>query len=211
MDKAESGSNNRTTIVYIHGKGGSAAEAEHYKELFGQSWVTGFDYRAQTPWEACDEFPAFMTELKKESDRIIIIANSIGAFFSMTALDAEQIERAFFISPVADMEKLIMNMMQWAGVTESELRETGQIETAFGETLSWEYLSWVREHPVSWRVPTAVLYGSRDELQSAETVKAFAERSGAELTVMENGEHWFHTAEQMSFLDNWLRNYFPEE
>jgi len=26
----------------------------------------------------------------------------------------------------------------------------------------------------------------------------------AELTVMEEGEHWFHTDEQMRFLDNWV-------
>jgi hypothetical protein len=29
-------------------------------------------------------------------------------------------------------------------------------------------------------------------------------RYGAELTVMEEGEHWFHTDEQMRFLDNWV-------
>ena len=24
---------------------------------------------------------------------------------------------------------------------------------------------------------------------------------------MENGEHWFHTDEQMKFLDNWILSY----
>ena len=33
---------------------------------------------------------------------------------------------------------------------------------------------------------------------------AFAKTHGAELTVMEEGEHWFHTDEQMHFLDNWI-------
>jgi len=28
---------------------------------------------------------------------------------------------------------------------------------------------------------------------------------GAELTVMEDGEHWFHTGGQMRFLDEWIR------
>lgn len=32
-----------------------------------------------------------------------------------------------------------------------------------------------------------------------------AETCGASLTVMENGEHWFHTEEQMRFLDNWIQ------
>ena len=31
------------------------------------------------------------------------------------------------------------------------------------------------------------------------------ENSHAELTVMEDGEHWFHTGEQMRFLDDWIR------
>ena len=41
-------------ILYVHGKGGSAGEAQHYRPLFPGSDVVGFDYRAQTPWEAKD-------------------------------------------------------------------------------------------------------------------------------------------------------------
>lgn len=37
-------------IVYVHGKGGSAQEAEHYKSLFPKDEVIGFDYHSQTPW-----------------------------------------------------------------------------------------------------------------------------------------------------------------
>ncbi len=29
--------------------------------------------------------------------------------------------------------------------------------------------------------------------------------SGTSLTVMDGGEHWFLTAEQMAFLDKWIR------
>ncbi|SHK90194.1 hypothetical protein SAMN05216582_12334 [Selenomonas ruminantium] len=34
----------------------------------------------------------------------------------------------------------------------------------------------------------------------------FAEKHQAGLTVMEGGEHWFHTEEQMAFLDAWIRS-----
>lgn len=105
------------------------------------------------------------------------------------------------------MEKLIGNMMQWANVTEQELAERLEIPTQFGETLSWKYLCYVREHPIVWRVPTHILYGERDHPTSPDTISAFAERIGAALTIMPSGEHWFHTEEQMRFLDNWL----PEE
>ena len=122
----------------------------------------------------------------------------------MSSLDESLVDRAFLISPVVDMEKLIGNMMMWANVTEAELSEKLEIPTAFGERLSWRYLCYVREHPISWRVPTRILYGRHDDLASLETISAFAKGIGAELTIMPGGEHWFHTDEQMGFLDDWI-------
>lgn len=194
----------KNIVVYVHGKGGSAEEAGHYKPLFPNSEVIGFDYNAQTPWEAKEEFTRFFTGQRKYSDSLTLVANSVGAFFSMSSLDETLIEKAYFISPVVDMEKLIGNMMLWAGVSERELAEKLEIPTEFGETLSWNYLCYVREHPVSWRVPTRILYGEHDNLTSPETVSDFAKNIGAQLTVMPNGEHWFHTEEQMQFLDEWI-------
>ena len=46
----------KNIVIYVHGKGGSAQEAEHYGTLFTDAEVVGFDYRAQTPWEAKEEF-----------------------------------------------------------------------------------------------------------------------------------------------------------
>ena len=63
----------------------------------------------------------------------------------------------------------------------------------------------MRKHPTIWNVPTCILYGEHDNLTSVETVSAFATRHHAELTVMPDGEHWFHTEEQMQFLDHWIR------
>ena len=195
----------KNIVVYVHGKGGSAEEAEHYRTLFPEDEVIGFDYHAGTPWEAKEEFPEFFAALRRRCDSLTLIANSIGAFFSLSALNEAMVDRACFISPVVDMEKLIGNMMTWANVTERELAERSEIPTTFGETLSWRYLCYVREHPISWRVPSRILYGERDELTSQETISAFAKRIGAELTVMPGGEHWFHTEEQMRFLDDWVR------
>ena len=191
-------------VLYIHGKGGSAGESEHYKPLFPECEVIGLDYRTFTPWETGEEIREAVTKLNDEYDSIILIANSIGAFFSMNAGIDAMIRCAYLISPVVDMEKLILNMMSWANVTEKELKEKSVIHTSFGEDLSWEYLCYVREHLASWTVPTRILYGSRDNLTSYETIAAFAKTHGAELTVMEEGEHWFHTDEQMRFLDNWI-------
>lgn len=191
-------------IIYVHGKGGSAEEAEHYRALFPNSGVVSFDYRSQAPWEARDEFPAFFAAQRERGERLTLIANSIGAYFSLSSLHEALMDRAYFISPVVDMEKLIGSMMLWSNVTEPELAEKGEIATDFGETLSWRYLCYVREHPVAWRVPTRILYGERDNLTSPETISAFAAQHGAKLTIIPGGEHWFHTAEQMRFLDDWI-------
>ena len=192
-------------VLYLHGKGGSARESEHYKPLFPGCEVLGLDYRGAVPWEAGPEIRAAVEKFKKEYDRITLATNSIGAWFAMAAGIGELIDRAYFISPIVDMEKLIRDMLGWAGATEEELRARGEIQTAFGETLSWDYLAYVREHPIGWDVPTEILCGSGDKLTSRETVEAFAREHGAALTVLEGGEHWFHTPEQMAFLDAWIR------
>ena len=194
-----------TAVLYIHGKNGSASENEHYKPLFPECEVIGFDYQTFSPWETGAEIRSVVEKLKSEYDSIILIANSIGAFFSMNAGIDSIIKKAYFISPIVDMERLITDMMDWANVTEDKLKEKGMIHTSLGEDLSWDYLCYVREHPVKWSVPTAILYGKNDALTSYETISAFAKKHNAKLTVMENGEHWFHTEEQMQFLDNWIR------
>ena len=56
----------KNLIVYVHGKGGSAQEAEHYKSLFPKGEVIGFDYHSQTPWEAKKEFSMFFSGQKKQ-------------------------------------------------------------------------------------------------------------------------------------------------
>ena len=177
-------------VLYIHGKGGFSGESEHYKPLFPECEVVGLDYQTFTPWETGKEIREAVTKMNAEYDSITLIANSIGAFFSMNAGIDAMIRSAFFISPIVDMEKLILNMMSWADV---------------GEDLSWQYLCYVREHPVCWTVPTRILYGSRDNLTSYETISAFAKAHDADLTVMEEGEHWFHTDGQMRYLDNWIK------
>ena len=192
-------------VLYIHGKGGSAGESAQFKPLFPGCEVMGLDYQTFTPWETGREIREAVTVLNEKYGSITLIANSIGAFFSMNAGIEGMIRKAYFISPIVDMERLILNMMSWSGVTEKELKEKGTIHTDLGEDLSWDYLCYVREHPACWTVPTRILYGGHDNLVSIETVAAFSNNHGAELTVMENGEHWFHTDEQMKFVDNWIR------
>ena len=191
-------------VLYIHGKGGSASESSHYEKLFPDYKVIGLDYKTFTPWETGKEIHEAVAGLKPEYENIFLVASSIGAFFSMNADLNGLIKKAYFISPVVNMEKLISDMMNWAGITEEDLENKKIIPTSFGEDLSWEYLCYVRNHPLVWDVPTSILYGQNDNHISLETMKEFAGKHGADLTIMENGEHWFHTPDQMKFLDDWI-------
>ena len=131
-------------------------------------------------------------------------ATSIGTWFSMLAFQDKPIEKSLFVSPVLDMEHLISNMMQWAGVTAKELEAKKTIPTDFGQTLSWEYFIYATQHPIEkWNSDTEVLYGSDDNLTERFVVDRFVGRINCGLTVVENGEHWFHTKEQLTVLNKW--------
>ena len=138
-------------------------------------------------------------------NRIRLFANSLGAYFSLLALAGQTVERAWFLSPVVDMRRLIENMMQWFGVSKERLRAVGQIGTPIGQTLSWDYYRYVCGHPVErWDIPTFILYGERDEMCERDTVEAFTDRFGAKLTIVPGSEHYFHTPGQIAALRGWL-------
>lgn len=192
----------KKAVIYIHGQGGNAKESEHYKPLFPDFEVIGFDYKAETPWDAKAEFKDYFKQINKIYNTIYIIANSIGAYFTMNAdIDNNIIKQAYFISPIVDMERIIIDMMNQSGVTEDELQDKKEIGT-----LSWEYLCYVRKNLIKWNVPTHIIYGKKDNFTNFEIITEFAKNHCASLNVMPDGEHWFHTPEQMNYLDNWIIN-----
>ena len=109
---------------------------------------------------------------------------------------SSRVKEAFFISPVSDMEALILSMMESAGVSEDELMEKGTI----GE-LSWEYLTYVRNSREDWRVPTHVIAGSLDEVMNT----VVTERVFSDVTFLEGSHHWLHTPSEMDAVRNWMR------
>ena len=196
----------KNVVIYIHGKYGTVEEAEYYKKFFNEADIIGFEYTSEYPWDFQKEFSNFIENIYTKYKKISIIANSIGAYFTMLSLTNKNIEKAFFISPIVDMEKLITDMMFLENITEEELYKKKEIKTSFGETLSWKYLTFVRKNPIEWNIPTYILYGENDDLTSYETILNFTNKSKATLTIMRDGEHWFHTDEQIEFLNNWIKN-----
>lgn len=211
------GESSRKVYLYVHGKNGSKEEALDFAEL---ACPAGYQVLALDlpehgerknaperllPWVVLPELQLIYQYAKVHWRSVSLRATSIGAWFSMLALQAKPLRSALLLSPVVDMEDLITNMMQWANVSEAQLKEEGEVSTDFDETLSWQYLCWVREHPYRWKVPTQVLYGAKDNLTSRAVLEQFKQRTGAHLTIMEEGEHWFHTELQLAVLQEWER------
>ena len=204
--------------LFVHGKCGYKEEAKDFAEIVcPRGWqVLGIDLpehgsrKGETdvfdPWHVVPELQTVMNYARAHWSRIALRANSIGAWFSMLAFREEPLERCLFVSPILDMEQLIGRMIQWAGVTETELEARETIVTSFGETLSWRYFQYAKVHPVeSWPWPTAILYAGQDNLTPRQEADCFSERFCCSLTVLENGEHWFHTPEQLEALRRWER------
>lgn len=203
--------------IFVHGKMGYKEEASDFAQIVcPKGWqvlsidLPGHGERKRemasfVPWKTVPELQTVMKYAKFHWSTIALRANSIGAWFSMLAYGGEHLERSLFVSPVLDMVRLIENMMKWSSVTAEELEKRKIIPTDFGEILDWNYYQYAKANGISvWNFPTSILYADRDNLTERHTVDEFVKHFGCELTVMENGEHWFHTPGQLEFLNKWI-------
>ena len=144
---------------------------------------------------------------KEKYDEISIWACSMGAYFSLLAYKDETIKQCIFLSPVINMKVIIDNMMLYNNIDENQLREKQEIKTDFGQTLYWDYYLFVKEHPiVYWNKKTYILYGTKDNMQKQSIIQAFSDDFNCELTMLEDGEHFFHTEKQLNDYKKWLSN-----
>lgn len=215
------GVSSRKVYLYIHGQGGNKDEACQIADIickYGyqilsidlpehgdrKNELLSFD-----TWHIVPELTAVMKFAKEHWDGISLFANSIGAWFSMLSFSNECLDNCFFVSPVLDMRQLILKMMSLASITEEQLKQELIIHSTYGQTLSYRYWKFALSHPITkWDVFTKILYGENDNLIERDTIERFTHRFQCDLTVMDQGEHWFHTEEQLVFMRKWLNQGF---
>ena len=152
-----------------------------------------------------DDLGMVMEYARPMSDDISLFACSMGAYFSLLAYRELPLSQCLLLSPVVNMERIIDNMMKWFEVSEERLEKEKEIATPIGQTLYWDYYSYVKDHPVNtWDKQTSILYGSKDEICAFDDINDFTQKFHCDLTVMEGGEHYFHTEEQLSCYRKWL-------
>ena len=152
------------------------------------------------------EFSAVLDYAESRWTDLGLFAVSMGAYFSLLACPGRRISRAWFLSPVVDMERLTRDMMGWFQISETRLEAEGEIPTPMGQALCWDDYGYIRRHPIDRSpFPTDMLRGSGYTLVAEETVSAFTERFSCRLRIAEGAEHWFHTPPELDELSRWLR------
>ena len=211
------GAKTESIYIYVHGKNASKEEASSFAEkaVTNGFQVLSFDLPEHGErvnenypcmvWNGVRDLSIIGAYIQQRWDSIYLFGCSLGAYFSLLAYKELPLNKCLFLSPILDMERLIKNMMTWFGISERVLKEQSEVATPMGETLYWDYYCYAKENPIEkWNVPTAILYGSEDNLTERQVVEAFTKRFDCDLTVLDYSEHWFHSEQQLAFLDNWL-------
>ena len=148
---------------------------------------------------------SIMEYTKENYNEVNLWACSMGAYFSLLAYKNEKIKQCVFLSPVVNMKTIIDNMMLWSNTTEKELKEKQEVKTDFGQTLYLDYYKYVKDNPITnWNKKTYILYGNKDNMQNEDIIKNFSNKFNCDLSILDGGEHYFHTEEQLKFYKEWL-------
>ena len=202
--------------LYVHGKLSSKEAAETFAPIASEKGYQTLSFDLAQHGERKDDarLDVFsgVRDLNAAADyafskwkRVALYACSIGAYFSLQTYGNRPFEKALFQSPIADMGYLVGKMMEWFRVTPEELKEKGVIDTPV-DPLRWDYYQYIQAHPVEqWPIPTAILYGGKDNLQSPEVMEKFCQRFHGKLTVSPESEHPFMGSDDGKTVENWLR------
>ena len=204
-------------VVFVHGKMGSKEDAAGLAAIaVRKGWQTlSFDLpehgeRAADHVRRCDVWQG-REDLARVADyafahwgEAALFACSLGAYFSLQAYGARPFSFALFQSPIVDMRELVEKMMLWFSVTPERLEAEGEVDTPI-DPLRWDSVQYIRAHPAEdWPIPTAILYGGKDDLQSRAALETFAGRFGARLTVAEESGHAFMEPGDGGIIAAWL-------
>ena len=204
----ETKENRKKVAIYIHGLHGSAEEANGFSFLEGYD-VVGLDYQDGNPWEVGETIKAEFKKLSKGYDEVVVIANSIGAFYACEYLADFKIDRAFFISPIVSMFQNIIDIMSMYGIKDKELEQKKLIKVEDGTVLSYDFYQHVSNDEDHWEVPTEILYGAYDEVVYTGSMLEFLENHPlARLTVKSDSEHYFESEEEKEFIKDWMLRLF---
>lgn len=210
------GEESEKVYIYVHGKMSRKEYAEAFAEIAEKKGyqTLSFDlpeHGERTDgndrcdiWNGIHDLNVIADYVFSKWNHVFLYACSLGAYFSLHTYSERKIEKCLFHSPVVDMEYLIQQMLLWFQVTEERLCIEKEISTPV-DILRWDYYQYVKEHPIcNWDIPTAILYGGKDNMQSAEVVQNFVKKYACDLTISWDSEHAFMQDGDSSIIKKWL-------
>lgn len=182
------GERSRKVFLFVHGQGGNKEEAIPFAEIAVSKGyqVIGIDLPVMDqPWEVSAMLNEVKEYLYQNYDSVCIRANSIGAWFSLLSFQDTVIDQALFVSPILNM-RVFIECMQ-------EKDDT--------------YYDWVIKHPIEqWTADTFILRPKIDLVVNDKVYDSFISKFECQVQEVENGEHWFHTPEQLLAMQQWEKS-----
>ena len=210
------GEESEKVYIYVHGKMSCKEYAEVFAEIAEKKGyqTLSFDlpeHGERTDgnnrcdiWNGIHDLNVIADYVFSKWNHVFLYACSLGAYFSLHTYSERKIEKCLFHAPVVDMEYLIQQMLLWFQVTEERMCIEKEISTPV-DILRWDYYQYVKEHPIcNWDIPTAILYGGKDNMQSAEVVQNFVKKYACDLTISWDSEHAFMQDGDSSIIKKWL-------
>ena len=179
------GERSRKVFLFVHGQGGNKEEAIPFAEIAVPKGyqVIGIDLPVMDqPWIILAMLNEVKEYLYQNYDSVCVRANSIGAWFSLLSFHDKVIDQALFVSPILNMRVFIEGMQ--------EKDDT--------------YYNWVIKHTIEqWTADTFILRPKIDLVVNDKVYDSFLSKFECQVQEVENGEHWFHTPEQLLAMQQW--------
>ena len=158
-------------------------------------------------WNGIHDLTLVADDVFRRWKQVSLYACSLGAYFSLHAYADRPFEKCLFQSPILDMEYLIRQMFRWFDISEERLAQETEINTPI-DLMTWDYYQYVLAHPVKkWQIPTEILYGGKDDLQSLAVMQEFSRKFGCNLTLSENSRHPFMEEADLPIVQQWLHDH----
>ena len=195
----------RSVLVYIHSVNDSFKAKEDFCYLAKNYDLVDLTFENLKPWEAKEYIRDNFSKLTASYKEVVVVANSIGAFFVYEYLADCNIKQAFFISPIVSVFQLILGIKM---STDSYLESLKEEKILYidnkNEIPDYFYKSLDHEGN-KWKVPTEILYGEKDKIVYIENIVEFlANHPNSRLTIKKETGHNFVTKEDKDFIKKWI-------
>ncbi len=186
------GKKSEKVFLFVHGLHGWKEEALPFAKVAvpkGYHILTVDLTVERKPWEVLLVLNEVRDYMYNNWKSVSIRANSIGSWFSLQAFQSKKVDQALFVSPILDMKRFIELLPQ---------RED-------------DYYEWVVNNPIiRWDAPTYILRPKNDQIVDERVNQSFLSSHRCKVQVMDDGEHWFHTLQQLDVLRRWEEDKLKE-